>query len=73
MKDFAEIVENECKIKPMIETGGGTSDARFIYPYAEVIEFGLNCNLAHKINEHTKISDLQTLYSVYYSTLVKFL
>lgn len=73
MQDFVKIVENECKIKPKIETGGGTSDARFIHLYTEVIEFGLNCNLAHKINEHTKISDLQTLYNVYYNTLVKFL
>ncbi len=73
MQDFASIVEEECKIKPTIETGGGTSDARFIHSYAEVVEFGLNCNLAHKINEHTKISDLQTLYNVYYNTLVKFL
>ena len=73
MRKFSVIVEHECGIKPTIETGGGTSDARFIHSYAEVIEFGLNCNLAHKINEHTKISDLQTLYNVYYNTLVKFL
>lgn len=73
MQDFVAIVENECQIQPKIETGGGTSDARFIHKYAEVVEFGLNCNLAHKINEHTKISDLQTLYNVYYNTLVKFL
>ena len=73
MQVFSSIVENECKIKPTIETGGGTSDARFIHLYTEVVEFGLNCNLAHKINEHTKISDLQTLYNVYYNTLVKFL
>lgn len=73
MKEFSAIVEKECGIKPNIETGGGTSDARFIHSYTEVIEFGLNCNLAHKINEHTKISDLQTLYNVYYNTLVKFL
>ena len=73
MQAFADIVESECKVKPKFETGGGTSDARFIYKHAEVIEFGLNCNLAHKINEYTKISDLQTLYNVYYNTLVKFL
>ena len=73
MKKFSAIVEAECGIKPSIETGGGTSDARFIHSFTEVVEFGLNCNLAHKINEHTKISDLQTLYNVYYNTLVKFL
>jgi succinyl-diaminopimelate desuccinylase len=73
MHKFSAIVEHECGIKPTIETGGGTSDARFMHSYAEVVEFGLNCNLAHKINEHTKISDLQTLYNVYYNTLVKLL
>jgi succinyl-diaminopimelate desuccinylase len=73
MKRFAKIIEDECGIKPSINTNGGTSDARFIHLYSEVVEFGLNCNLAHKINEHTKISDLQKLYNVYYSTLVDFL
>jgi succinyl-diaminopimelate desuccinylase len=73
MQEFAKIIEEQCQVKPTIETGGGTSDARFIHSYTEVIEFGLNCNLAHKINENTKISDLQTLYTVYYNTLVKFL
>jgi succinyl-diaminopimelate desuccinylase len=73
MQEFAEIVKNTCKITPTIETNGGTSDARFIHLYSEVVEFGLNCDPAHKINEHTQISDLQTLYNVYYSTLVKFL
>ena len=73
MQEFTEIVENVCKITPNIETSGGTSDARFIHLHSEVVELGLNCDLAHKINEHTQISDLQTLYNVYYSTLVKFL
>ena len=73
MREFSDIFEHECGIKPNIETGGGTSDARFIHSYTEVVKFGLNCNLAHKINEHTKISDLQTLYNVYYNTLVKLL
>lgn len=73
MKEFTQVIQNECKIKPLIQTGGGTSDARFLHLYCEVVEFGLNCNLAHKINEYTEISDLQTLYNVYYGALVRFL
>lgn len=73
MQRFAEIVESICSTKPTIETNGGTSDARFIYQYSEVVEFGLICDQAHKINEYTQISDLQTLYNVYYTSLVEFL
>ena len=73
MQEFAKIVQEICEITPDIETGGGTSDARFIHSYTEVVEFGLNCEPAHKINEHTTISDLQALHNVYYNCLVKFL
>ena len=73
MQEFAKIVQKLCTITPNIETGGGTSDARFIHSHAEVVEFGLNCDPAHKINEHTQISDLQALHNVYYNCLVKFL
>ena len=69
MQKFTKIVQDVCGITANIETNGGTSDARFIHAYTEVVEFGLNCNSAHKINEHTKISDLQTLYNVYYNSL----
>jgi len=73
MQEFAKIVQELCEITPDIETGGGTSDARFIHSYTKVVEFGLNCEPAHKINEHTTISDLQALHNVYYNCLVKFL
>ena len=73
MKKFANIVKNQCHIAPEIDTNGGTSDARFIHKYSEIVEFGLSFDQAHKINEHTKISDLQTLYNVYYTSLVEFL
>ncbi|MFK7968351.1 MAG: succinyl-diaminopimelate desuccinylase [Rickettsiaceae bacterium] len=73
MKKFANIVKNQCNIEPEIDTNGGTSDARFIHKYSEIVEFGLSFDQAHKINEHTKISDLQSLYNVYYTSLVEFL
>jgi succinyl-diaminopimelate desuccinylase len=70
---FSEIIYDNIGIKPSIDTNGGTSDARFIYKYTEVVEFGLHADLAHKIDEYTKISDLQKLYKVYYNSLIKFL
>lgn len=73
MQKFVDIVRQECQIQPEIATNGGTSDARFIQHYTEVIEFGLSCEQAHKINEYTKLSDLQKLCSVYYQFLINVL
>ena len=73
MAEFAKIVKNQCNLTPKISTSGGTSDARFIHKYSEIVEFGLRFDQAHKINEHTRISDLQSLYNVYYSALTEFL
>jgi succinyl-diaminopimelate desuccinylase len=73
MKKFTAIVQNQSQIPPKIDTNGGTSDARFIHKYSEIVEFGLSFDQAHKINEHTQISDLQSLYNVYYNSLVEFL
>lgn len=70
---FAEIVEQETKITPEFRTDGGTSDARFIQLYCkEILEFGLLNDKAHKIDEAVKISDLQSLYNVYYMALCSF-
>lgn len=71
--DFARVVETTTKIATDLSTDGGTSDARFIKNYCPVVEFGLRSGEAHKINEYTKIIDLQTLYRVYYDSLIKFL
>ena len=56
------------------ETGGGTSDGRFIAPTgAQVIELGpINASI-HKINEHVSINDLELLSWIYEQMLVKLL
>ncbi|WP_342226264.1 succinyl-diaminopimelate desuccinylase [Rickettsia endosymbiont of Urophora cardui] len=69
IKEFATIVEKTLNIKPNFSTSGGTSDARFVKNYCPLVEFGLLSDTAHKINEYTKISDLQKLYDVYYNFL----
>lgn len=57
--------------KAIEDTGGGTSDGRFIAPTgAEVIELGpLNATI-HKVNEHIAVADLIPLEEIYYQILV---
>lgn len=52
------------------DTGGGTSDGRFIAPTgAEVIELGpLNASI-HKVNEHIALDDLACLSRIYQQIL----
>lgn len=56
------------------DTGGGTSDGRFIAPTgAEVLELGpLNASI-HKINEHIGVTELEILSDIYEQMLVNLL
>ena len=57
--------------KPLLFTGGGTSDARFLAPWgAEVVEIGPVNDSIHKLNEHVNIADLEPLSSIYEKTLL---
>ncbi len=57
-----------------LDTGGGTSDGRFIAPTgAEVIELGLNNATIHKVNEHIAIADLEPLSRIYQGILEQLL
>lgn len=56
------------------DTGGGTSDGRFVAPTgAEVVELGPLNGSIHKINEHTPIKDIETLSKIYEVILCKLL
>jgi succinyl-diaminopimelate desuccinylase len=57
---------------PDLNTGGGTSDARFIKNYCPVIEFGLVGQTMHQIDEHTKVSDLDKLTQIYRGVLDRY-
>ena len=50
---------------PRLETGGGTSDARFIARYCPVAEFGLVGASMHKTDECAALSDLERLTAIY--------
>lgn len=56
------------------DTGGGTSDGRFIAPTgAQVIELGPLNESIHKINEHIDVKELETLSSIYEHILINLL
>jgi succinyl-diaminopimelate desuccinylase len=69
-----EIVGKITGIKPSMDTGGGTSDGRFIAPTgAEVVEFGpLNASI-HKINECVAVNELEPLTQIYLGIIEKLL
>ncbi|KFN44799.1 succinyl-diaminopimelate desuccinylase [Arenimonas oryziterrae] len=61
-----EVMVERCGVTPDENTGGGTSDARFIAPLgAEVIEMGpINASI-HKVDECVSVEDLQRLPALY--------
>ncbi len=67
--DFTDVlqdaVEAETNRRPVLSTGGGTSDARFIKDYAPVAELGLTGESIHQVDEHCRLDDLETLTRVY--------
>jgi succinyl-diaminopimelate desuccinylase len=58
--------------RPDLNTGGGTSDARFITRYCPVIEFGLVGQTMHQIDERTPVADLETLTAIYRGVLDRY-
>ncbi|MCE2565953.1 succinyl-diaminopimelate desuccinylase [Komagataeibacter sp. FNDCF1] len=56
---------------PRLDTGGGTSDARFISRYCAVAEFGLVGASMHKTDEHVSLADLRQLTAIYAGFLEK--
>lgn len=51
--------------KPRGDTGGGTSDARFIAGDCPVVEYGLLNKTIHKVDEHAAVTDIETLTATY--------
>jgi succinyl-diaminopimelate desuccinylase len=59
-------LDKELGIQPELNTGGGTSDGRFIAPLGtEVLELGLLNESIHKVDENTSTDDLESLSRVY--------
>ncbi len=51
--------------RPVLDTGGGTSDARFLAPFCRVAEFGLVGASMHAVDECVPVADLRRLTAIY--------
>jgi succinyl-diaminopimelate desuccinylase len=60
-------------IEPKLDTGGGTSDARFIASYCPAAEFGLVGATMHQTDECVPIAELRDLARIYQNVLAAFL
>ncbi len=60
-------------IEPKLDTGGGTSDARFIAHYCPVAEFGLVGTTMHQVDECVPVQELRDLAVIYRDAITAFL
>ena len=72
VNDLSEIILNKTGINPDLSTSGGTSDARFIKSYGNVVEFGLISETMHQIDESVAVKDINDLSEIYYEVLKKY-
>jgi succinyl-diaminopimelate desuccinylase len=73
-KTVQDAVEKVTGMRPQLDTGGGTSDGRFIAPTgAEVMEFGPRNASIHKIDEGVDVSELEQLTDIYEEILKRLL
>ena len=69
-KAVVEAIGECLEIEPDLNTGGGTSDGRFIAPLGvEVVELGLLNESIHQVNENTPAKDLDRISEVYGAVL----
>ena len=62
---LTEAVKSQTGRTPALTTGGGTSDARFIYKHCPVVEFGLVNATIHQVDERVPLADLEQLTAIY--------
>ena len=71
--DFSKLVESAVSgvtgKTPILNTSGGTSDARFIRHFCPVAEFGLVGATMHKTDESVALEDLEALTEIYLRVL----
>jgi succinyl-diaminopimelate desuccinylase len=74
---LVDILRNAIKgatgVDPKLDTGGGTSDARFIANYCPVAEFGLVGATMHQTDERVPVAELRDLARIYRDILAAFL
>jgi succinyl-diaminopimelate desuccinylase len=65
-------IEKITGLTPEQNTGGGTSDARFIAKFCPVAEFGLVGATMHKLDECVPIAELEQLTAIYAALIARF-
>ena len=60
-------------VAPRFDTGGGTSDARFIARHCPVVEFGLVGATMHQADERVPVDELRDLARIYQAVLAAML
>lgn len=65
MAVLQQAIKSVTGLDPKLDTGGGTSDARFIARYCPVAEFGLVGASIHKVDEHAAVADMEKLTRIY--------
>ena len=62
-------IETSKNSEPELATDGGTSDARFIKNYCEVVELGIRNQTLHQVDEFVYLSDIEELTNIYFNIL----
>ncbi|RKK05275.1 succinyl-diaminopimelate desuccinylase [Pseudoroseomonas wenyumeiae] len=75
--DFVSALQSATRqvtgVEPALDTGGGTSDARFIARYCPVAELGAVGTTMHKANESTPVEELRALSRLYATVIAALL
>lgn len=67
IESLSKAIQNITHITPKLDTGGGTSDARFFSQFGiEVIELGLLNSSIHAIDECSSIDDIIALFQIFH-------
>ncbi|MBR0662560.1 succinyl-diaminopimelate desuccinylase [Roseomonas oryzicola] len=70
---LSRAIERSTGVTPALDTGGGTSDARFIARYCPVAEFGAVGATLHQVNENAPVEELRRLADTYREILAELL
>jgi succinyl-diaminopimelate desuccinylase len=66
---LARAIARSTGVTPALDTGGGTSDARFLARYCPVAEFGAVGATLHQVDERAEVAELRALAAAYAAIL----
>lgn len=72
VETLVEVIATQTNRTPVLSTGGGTSDARFIHAVCPVVELGLINATIHQVDERTAVADLEMLTRIYQRFLQRY-